>query len=338
MSASIISLFCGAGGLDIGFSQAGFETIAAYDLNVAAVNTMNLNSEKPVAHRRNLMRMHPKEILDLLVERGLSESVVGLVGGPPCQGFSRGNVRAHRYDPRNRLPLRYAAILKYLAAHASIHFFVFENVPGLLRPQHSSRLELIKQRFYSAGFTVFDSSINAVDYGVPQNRPRYFLVGFNRQLYGNRVFEFPNVALARKTVKDAISNFPEPSFCSRLGPNVPNAFHPNHWTMRPKSKRFIEKDFAASSRSFKLLRWRDISPTVAYGNREVHIHPSKCRRLSVYEAMLLQGFPQEYVLTGNFSEQITQISNAVSPPVAKAIAIQIEKMLCVQAPVQRTVA
>ena len=75
------------------------------------------------------------------------------------------------------------------------------------------------------------------------------------------------------------------------------------------------------------LSWDKPSRTVAYGNREIHVHPSGLRRISIYEAMLLQGFPENFELKGNFSEQVTQISNAVPPPVSLAIAKSIKTFL-----------
>jgi DNA (cytosine-5)-methyltransferase 1 len=95
--------------------------------------------------------------------------------------------------------------------------------------------------------------------------------------------------------------------------------------MKPKSPRF-RRPHAVSidGRSFKRMSWSDASPTIAFGNREIHIHPTGTRRLSIYEAMLLQGFPASFVLEGNLSEQVEQVSNAVPPPLAKSVAAAID--------------
>ena len=103
-------------------------------------------------------------------------------------------------------------------------------------------------------------------------------------------------------------------------------YHPNHWTSPPCSAKFQTQDFG-DGRSFRRLDWDTPSWTVAYGNREIHIHPSGQRRLSVLEAMLLQSFPKKFVITGNFCEQVTQVSNAVPPRVARAVASAIRKQL-----------
>ena len=181
-------------------------------------------------------------------------------------------------------------------------------------------------RLGKAGFHVFCGQLNASDFSVPQRRRRLFLVGFNSKLYPDLRFEFPSQVGARCTVSDAISGLPLPAFFDRSLTPESIPFHPNHWTMVPKSKKFTSGK-PSDGRSFKRLQWDDVSPTVAYGNREVHVHPDGGRRLSVLEAMLLQGFPREYTLTGSLSAQITQISNAVPPPVAEAIARKIKSIL-----------
>ena len=100
--------------------------------------------------------------------------------------------------------------------------------------------------------------------------------------------------------------------------------------MQPRSVRFREEyKPVVGARSFIKLGWDKPSRTVAYGHREIHIHPNGHRRLSIYEAMRLQGFPLEYQLTGTLSEQVTQISNAVPPPVAESIAKSLRTLLSI---------
>jgi DNA (cytosine-5)-methyltransferase 1 len=231
-------------------------------------------------------------------------------------------------DPRNTLPFRYAELLKKANEKYQLHFFVFENVSDLTGPKHIKRFNRIVKKMENAGFNVFHSVLNASDFTVPQRRKRVFIVGLNRKLYPSLQFTFPKKSGEMRTVADAISGLPKPLFFKRgLTPaDIPH--HPNHWTMMPKSSKL--KKGMSSGRSFRRLKWNEVSPTVAYGNREIHVHPSGGRRLSVLEAMLLQGFPKTYSLTGSLSSQITQISNAVPPPMAKAIADQLYKILTIQ--------
>ena len=319
----LLSLFCGSGGLDYGFTCAGFETILALDNNPDAVSTFNANFEGNVAREKDLSCLKPDEFLSLIPS---SAKPIGMIGGPPCQGFSRGNVFADAKDPRNRLPYRFADLLAAVNRKYEIHFFVFENVAGLVGPKHIARFKSILHRFRAAGFNINYAQLNAIDFAVPQRRRRLFIVGLNSKIYGSRVFQFPLGKLQMRTVHDAIAGLPEPKYFQRnLDPEtIP--YHPNHWTMVPKSPKFTS-GILNSGRSFRRLAWDDASPTVAYGNREVHVHPDGGRRLSVLEAMLLQGFPIEYRILGSLSSQITQVSNAVPPPIASSIATNIRVYL-----------
>ena len=250
----------------------------------------------------------------------------GVVGGPPCQGFSRGNVCSDPSDPRNHLPFRYAEILAAINEKYRLEFFVFENVMGLAGPKHADRYAKVKEAFRQAGFRVFEQELDSVLFGVPQERRRLFIVGLNNKFYPNVDFAFPAGGEIRRTVRTAIGDLPAATLFSRNLSAKDIAHHPNHWTMRPKSKKFSE-NLPSAGRSFRRLSWDEPSPTVAYGHREIHVHPEGHRRLSILEAMLLQGFPDTYRLLGNLSEQVTQVSNAVPPPVAEAVATQVKVLV-----------
>lgn len=320
----VLSLFSGAGGLDYGFEQAGFETVLAIDNNVAATATFNANFQSDVARNEDLSVVPPAAIIEWLTDRYAAPR--GIIGGPPCQGFSIGNSSARSDDPRNQLPFRYCDILDALGRKFEIEFFVFENVLGLRSPKHRGRLAEIVTRFEKSGFRVAQGEINAVRFGVAQNRKRLFLVGINKRLHPKANFQFPTGSDDIRTVRQVISNMPDPVFrrSGLVGKDI--EYHPNHWTSPPRSNKFEFQDFGVG-RSFRKLDWDTPSWTVAYGNREIHIHPSGRRRLSILEAMLLQSFPKKFVLTGKFSDQVTQVSNAVPPRVARAVASAIRKQL-----------
>jgi hypothetical protein len=163
-----------------------------------------------------------------------------------------------------------------------------------------------------------------------QDRPRLILVGYNARLFPGLEWTPPRPTQSVPlTVRSVIGKLREPKYWERgLDPSsIP--VHPNHWCMVPKSKNFTTRGAlvqgTARGRSFRTLDWTQPSPTVAYGNREVHVHPSGRRRLSVYEALLLQGFPPEYELLGTLSAQISQVSEAVPPPLAQAVAASIRQ-------------
>jgi DNA (cytosine-5)-methyltransferase 1 len=209
------------------------------------------------------------------------------------------------------LSKRYAAILRELNAAFNLDFFVFENVLGLRHKRHDEQFKHFKRLFAAAGFRIFESELNAYDFGVAQIRRRLFVVGLNSRKYPSVEFAFPLGRRKKRNVRDIIENLPKPMFFDRAASQMAIPFHPNHWCMVPRSKRFFNgslKEGDLTGRPFRVLKWDAPSWTVAYGHREVHVHPSAKRRLSVYEAMLLQGFPPEYELCGTLSDQIRLVS------------------------------
>ncbi len=324
----MLSLFCGAGGLDEGFRQAGFSTALALDVEQEAINTFLLNHPGAKAWRRDISDLAVQDLDELL---GRRMEPVGVLGGPPCQGFSVSNVHQRDDDPRHSLPEAYAALLTALNRRRPISFFVFENVAGLLGRKHAARYERFKELFADAGFEVKDRLLNAADYGVAQERPRILIVGVNKELHPTADFQWPEPEHTTRTVRDAIGGLPEPRLnAPGLDPET-FPIHPNHWCLVPRSSKFASKDSLvegqAWGRSFRTLAWDRPSWTVAYGHREVHVHPSGQRRLSIYEAMRLQSFPEHYRLTGNMSAQIRLVSDAVPPRLAWHLACAIRRAL-----------
>jgi DNA (cytosine-5)-methyltransferase 1 len=330
----LLSLFCGPGGLDEGFRQAGFTTSAAFDIDQECVNTFNRNhcpptpSHKNIAFKEDLKDLTPEKIFALV---GTEFSPIGVIGGPPCQSFSVSNVHQSEDDPRHDLPACYAKLLKRLNKRNPISFFLFENVPGLLGDRHRHRYEQFKKLFKDAGFEIFEERLNAMDYGVPQDRDRIFIIGINRELHTHAEWVSPQKERRRRTVRETIAGLPEPIFNEKGLPSNDIPIHPNHWTMVPRSKKFTTpgalEEGQAWGRSFRTLVWDEPSWTVAYGNREIHVHPKGHRRLSIYEAMLLQSFPKRYVLTGNISAQVRLVSEAVAPRMAWYLATRIRQCL-----------
>lgn len=316
----VVSLFSGPGGLDLGFHDAGFSSIFAADFDSSSVETYNHNLP-PVAQRKDLAAVDPKEILEAISATGKVPR--GVIGGPPCQSFSQANVRQRRNDPRKKLIFSFASLVKAIDAKFDIDFFLMENVAALAKPKHRRILGRLKTAFRSSGFTVYQRVMNAAEFGVPQKRQRLFLVGIKHDIAGFARFQFPEPQKDRKTVRQAIGHLGEPVFFDRAKPKRRIPFHRNHWTMFPRSDKFGVAS-KQQGRSFQRLQWNKPSRAVAYGHREIHVHPSGRRRLSILEAMLLQGFPQRYRLSGNLSEQVTQVSNAVPPPLARSIALSIQ--------------
>lgn len=236
----LVSLFCGCGGLDLGFKEAGFEPVVAIDKDPIACRTYELNHPGVRVLKQDLASAPKGYILDRLAELPHERRPVGVIGGPPCQAFSLSNRNGGVRDARANLPENYAAVLKDLALAFELDFFVFENVLGLRYKKHSELFTVFKKLFSSAGFSIFEGELDAQDFGVPQVRKRIFVVGFNENKYPDLDFEFPlGSAKSRRTVQDAIGSLPKPTYFERglLPADIP--FHPNHWCMRPRSKKFF---------------------------------------------------------------------------------------------------
>ncbi len=322
----VLSLFCGAGGLDLGFTNEGFQVKLAIDLSKAAIDTHKSNFINSAAEQHDLLVLGVDGILELCRARFDINQPIGIIGGPPCQGFSRSNMQSNENDPRNLLALLYADVIKALSLEFDVRFVIFENVVGIKDKKHSKIYNGILGKFKKAEFEVFEKTLNALDFGVAQDRKRVIIIAIKKK----HLIEQPNfnVKSVHLTVKDVLKGLPEPIFFKKNINREDIPYHPNHWTMMPKSKKFLNPElFDNKNRSFRVVSWDKPSPTVAYGNREIHVHPNKNRRLSILESLLLQGFPKSFVLEGTLSQQVTQVSNAVPPPMAQEIAKVIKKIM-----------
>ena len=326
MSLNLLSLFCGAGGLDLGFTKQGFNVNLAIDLSQAAIDTHKANFYGSNAQTHDLLELGIPGLLALCKENFDIDKPIGIIGGPPCQGFSRGNIGASKDDPRNQLALFYTQAISALKKIFNIEFVVFENVLGIRDKKHQDIYNEIIESLNNLSFEVSENELNAANFGVPQIRKRIIIIAIKKRKSSTKI-SFSNFT-THKTVKDVIFGLPEPIFYAKgiVPSDIP--YHPNHWTMKPKSKKFLDTaSFHNKNRSFRAISWDKPSPTVAYGNREIHVHPDKKRRLSIHESLLLQGFPKDFVLSGTLSQQVTQVSNAVPPPMAEGIAKEIKRII-----------
>ena len=319
----VLSLFSGAGGLDYGFELAGFHTVLAIDINHAALATYKRNHPDTAAIPLDLATVDPLEVLHLWEDNAGSLEPVGIIGGPPCQAFSSSNVHQTEKDPRRKLLWNYARIVQTFMARYEIDFFVIENVPTLLHKRHKPIFDEFKA-ILAPEFGIFEGILDAGTFGVPQHRKRLVAVGINKKRRPKtRLLLAEGDCQLPPPIEDVLGNLPEPTFCKPKPDPKAVPHHPNHVAMVPRSKRFRDGSLLAGNSkglSFKVLAWGAPSYTVAYGNNEIHVHPDCHRRLSIYEAMRLQGFPHAYQLEGTFPEQVRLISDAVPPPLAEGVA------------------
>jgi len=317
-----VSLFSGAGGLDLGFADAGYEVVFAVDSDQWAVETHKQAFPGTCTIQADLVKLGVEGLIERIRPLLNHGEKIGVIGGPPCQGFSRSNVNATPNDPRNKLPMLYLQIVEALQAEYTVEFVIFENVLGIRDSKHEHTFGGILRRLEKLGLHHNVNEFDAHDFGVAQHRRRVIISAFHSD-EARQAFLPTRQIVGKDTVGEVIGSLPEPSYFARG--LASNGYHPNHWTMQPRSPRFANPDeYRSDGRSFRRLKLDEPSPTVAYGHREIHVHPNGRRRLSVYEAMLLQGFPDDYVLCGPFSAQVQQVSNAVPPPLAFALAHAVD--------------
>lgn len=305
------SLFAGAGGLDLGFENAGFDVVWANDIDSDAVATYRNNISDHII-LGDVAAIKADEIPDCDV----------LIGGFPCQGFSLANKKRSVNDERNSLYTEYVRVLK--AKKPKV--FLAENVKGILSLDQGEVLKCIISDFEEAGYRVQYRLLNAADYGVPQNRLRVIIVGVREDI--GKVFAYPEPTHSKAgekglppwlTMKEALSNIPDPD--SSRADSVPNNIY-SHYKIKPRNftgHRVSDPDKP--------------SPTIlARGNGGGGVcaipHYNGKRRLSVRESASIQTFPLEFEFIGKMNSCYRQIGNAVPVLFATRLAEQVMKVLC----------
>ncbi|CBN58735.1 MULTISPECIES: DNA cytosine methyltransferase [Kamptonema] len=367
-SYCIFSFFAGSGFLDLGFELSGFKIayineifspfMQAYRYSRKCLNLPLPEYGYSEGEEADVTRLTAGEaalkLRELMQDARKNNDIIGFIAGPPCPDFSVGGKNRGQEGEKGKLSAAYVELI----CQQQPDFFLFENVKGLWRTQkHRVFFEECKNRLNQAGYVLTERLINAIEYGVPQDRDRIILLGFRKDLIKDRgikldevggmlpegVFPWNSQIIYPKSQAFAYSwpstnSFEENSLlpCANGIPqeltvefwfqkndvmNHPNAEH----CFKPKAgiKRFAVVDEGDDSRkSFKRLhRWR-YSPTACYGNNEVHLHPYKVRRLSVAEVLAIQSLPKEFVLPASMtlSNMFKTVGNGVPFLAAKGIA------------------
>ena len=324
----IISLFTGAGGLDLGFKKAGFKTIWANEFDKAIWETFELNFPKTKLDKRSITKIASEEI----------PRADGIIGGPPCQSWSEAGAGRGIYDSRGKLFNDYIRLLK----EKQPKFFLAENVSGILNPKHSKAFSKIIKGFESAGYVVSQKLLNTNDYNVPQDRKRVIIIGYKKDL--KKKFEFPKPLMSKKLVlKDAIWDLktakPAKEINKTNGDKKLTA--PNHeYMIGGFSKIYMSRN--------RVREWNEPSFTIQAGGRHAPLHPQapkmqfieqnkrifvpgkekKYRRLSVRECARIQTFPDNFIFKyTNVADGYKMTGNAVPVNFAYHIAKKIMKDL-----------
>ena len=304
----IVSLFSGAGGLDLGFQMAGHEIIWANDLYEDAVET----------YRHNLgEHILCADIHDVSVDDIPDCDIV--IGGFPCQGFSVANTKRHVGDERNELYKQLIRVIK----GKSPKFFLAENVKGLTSLAKGEVFKMILNDFSSIGYQVQYKIMNAADYGVPQNRLRVVIVGVRNDIHWKYKYPEPTHD------KDGNHGLHKWISVSEGLAGIPNPDEPNNLPNHTYSKYKLNINGYLGHR---LLDPDKPAPTVtARGDNRGGVvilpHPNGKRRMSCRELASVQSFPLDYDFQGNRSSIYRQIGNAVPPLLGYAVANEFNKYL-----------
>ena len=324
---NIVSFFAGCGGLDLGFALAKFKTIWANEWDREIWQTYELNHPGTYLDRRDIREISSSDIPDC----------IGIVGGPPCQSWSEAGKQKGIKDDRGRLFFEYIRILR----DKQPLFFLAENVSGMLHKKHSSALKNIIAAFEEAGYQVSFKLLDAVNFGVPQNRKRVIFVGFRQDL--ERTFNFEILSeQPTQMLKDAIWDLRESALAAKEKNQTNDAcLIPNH--------EYATGGFSSMYMSRNRVRsWHEPSFTIQASGRHAPIHPQANKminvgkdkfifdpnspypyhRLSVRECARIQTFPDNFIYYyQNLNAGYKMIGNAVPVNLSKALANAIKEQL-----------
>ncbi len=323
MSSAIVSLFSGCGGLDLGFSQAGFCTIWANEYDKSIWETYEKNYPETVLDRRDIRSIPSDNI----------PNCVGIIGGPPCQSWSEAGTQKGIEDARGQLFLEYVRILK----DKQPLFFLAENVSGMLHKKHLHALLSIITSFEAAGYLVTHKLLNAADYGVPQDRERVFFVGYHASLKKRFNFDLlERVCYQPRNLYDAIWDLRNSAIPAqeKNKTNGEMCQFPNHeYMIGGFSSHYLSRN--------RVRSWDEPSFTIQAGGRHAPMHPQAnkmihadrdkfifdpdsphpYRRLSIRECARIQTFPDEILFYyRDLSDGYKMIGNAVPVALGSAIA------------------
>lgn len=325
---NVISLFSGAGGLDLGFQQAGFNIAIANEFDKNIWETYIQNHDVPLI-KGDIRKIKEEDF----------PNADGIIGGPPCQSWSEAGSLKGINDSRGQLFFDYIRIL----ADKQPSFFVAENVSGMMAKRNSEAVENIVNLFEKANYDVYIELVDAYDFGVPQNRKRVFYIGFRKDL-NIKDFVIEKPILDKKlTLKDAIWDLRN-SALPALEKNKTNGNN-----CKVINHEYFTGGFSPIYMSRNRVRgWDEPSFTIQASGRQAPLHPQApkmemvdknkrifvkgkenlYRRLSVREIARIQGFPDDFKFYyENLNDGYKMIGNAVPVNLAYQVALSIKKAL-----------
>lgn len=301
-----VSLFCGAGGLDMGFDHAGFRTIWANDFDADACETHRAWSRAEVVCGD----------ISKIDFSTIPRSDV-ILGGFPCQGFSMSGPRKID-DSRNVLYKHYVKLVLQNKPMA----FIGENVKGLLTMAGGQIIDAIVAAFSDCGYNVFYRLVNAKNYGVPQDRERVIIVGFRKDLH-IREFTLPDSNGKRVTLREAIGHMPPAA-----PGEVCNAPYSSRYMSRNRKRGWDEVAYTVPAMAKQVTLWPG-SPDMIKVDKDMWRFGSEgeTRRLSWREVAAIQTFPPDMAFCGDLTSVYKQIGNAVPVKLAEFVAGHVRSCL-----------
>lgn len=343
-----VDIFSGAGGMSVGSVMAGIEPILAVEFNIHAAKTYATNHPKTKVLQQDIKTVNPLDHTE--------KHPFILFGGPPCQGFSVANTKTRNLDNSNNWMFReYLRFVKDLEPE----WFLFENVVGFKSFNKGKFAIEVEEELKALGYETNSTVLNSSDFGVPQDRKRFFIVG-NRKEKGGIKFDFENIPKVKKkiTVSEALSDLPSlinGDKIEKTSYKIKKATNQYAKLMRQNSKYAIQnfvtenkphiierykvikqgenwqaaknngllKTYSSTQHThsgiYKRLEENKPAVTIANYRKSMLIHPNEDRGLSLREAARLQSFPDDFIFKGTLSFQQQQVGNAVPPLLAKVI-------------------
>ncbi len=321
----LISLFSGAGGLDRGFHNAGFYTVAANEFDKKICPTFRANF--PDVH------LIEGDIRDISSEQ-FPDNVVGIIGGPPCQSWSEAGTLKGIDDARGQLFYEYIRILR----DKQPLFFVAENVSGMLAQRHATAVKGFMKLFDDAGYDVNLKMLNANDFDVPEDRDRVFYIGFRKDL-NIHDYKYPEPLAHKPTLREAIWDLQETAIPAR------DKNHSNGDACQvPNNEYFIGAYSSIFMSRNRVRSWDEPAFTVQASGRQCQLHPQAprmekleknlqrfvpgsehlYRRMTVREVARIQSFPDDFVfIYDDINMGYKMIGNAVPVNLAYHVARSI---------------
>lgn len=336
---NLISLFTGAGGLDLGFHKAGFHTVVANEFDPKICPTFRVNFPDVKLIEGDIRKIEAK---DFPTNANCSPKgpykVHGIIGGPPCQSWSEAGSLRGIEDERGQLFYDYIRILKA----AQPLFFVAENVSGMLAGRNAAAVKGFLELFDSVGYDVNLKMLNANDYDVAEDRDRVFYIGFRKDL-GVKNFKYPTPLSHKPTLRECIWDLKD-SAIPALPKNKTNGdkcTFPNHeYFIGAYSTIFMSRN--------RVRSWDEPGFTVQASGRQAQLHPNapkmikveqnlqkfapghedEYRRMTVREVARVQGFPDDFkFIYDDVNMGYKMIGNAVPVNLAYHVAMSIKKTL-----------